>query len=738
MGGAALAAHTATRVAEPAQRRGWWMAALWLCVVFVALEHGPLFGEAVPLWDARDLHAPNQILVADHARAGRLLFWNPWTQGGSPDFADPQTGSFSPVSVALGLVTGGTARGFMILWLAHWLLGGLGVLALAARLGASPAGALVPAFGWLYCGLYVGQAQHVPILISFSYLPWILARLDVAVRERRVLPALQSGALWGLSALYGYPAMTILDPAVAAAWALLRGHGAGARRAAAIAFAFGAVGLVVLAPAYAAILRETRGFSDYVAEKPRDVAVTSDSLAPGALATLASPYLLELKLENRGMWPRTDVTMSSLYCGAATAVLALFALAGGKISRFRLGILALAALSTALALGGATPLRGWLYDLIPPTRYFRHAALFRVYAMFSLVVLAVCGSIDLRHALARDDRDALRRLAGLAGASALLAIFAFAWVERQAPKPGAHDVWGGLHVAIAWIAMAFFAAVAPALERRRRGLAAFALLLLASADAAATHALSPTVYTEQPGIVYEWRSIERERSSSLDLTPRGLTRTLQTDFGGEPSGMNVALKRPTLRGFGSLRNRFHERWLAVPVLVAGALQVEGGPPRTWFASDAAELPVSDAAWDAFAAHAAATHALPLVVHRPEAMVATSAQADALPDLAAFPSPQPIAVRVDRYVPDELALEVDAPAAGWLLVTDRWSRSWRASVDDREVPVYGGDFVFRALRVHAGANRVRFHYEPAGYLPLVAASWSALAIVAALSLSGWRR
>src|SRR5512138_563606 len=106
------------------RRARWPLAALAIAALFAVVEHRPLTGSAVPLYDARDLHAPNQILVADHARAGRLLFWNPWTQAGTPDFADPQSGSFSPVSIAFGLATGGTTQGFVWLWLAHWLLGG--------------------------------------------------------------------------------------------------------------------------------------------------------------------------------------------------------------------------------------------------------------------------------------------------------------------------------------------------------------------------------------------------------------------------------------------------------------------------------------------------------------------------------------------------------------------------------------------------------------------------------------
>lgn len=76
--------------------------------------------------------------------------------------------------------------------------------------------------------------------------------------------------------------------------------------------------------------------------------------------------------------------------------------------------------------------------------------------------------------------------------------------------------------------------------------------------------------------------------------------------------------------------------------------------------------------------------------------------------------------------------MDCPRAGWILVTDRWARSWRATVDGAEVPVLGGDFLFRAVRVHAGVNHVRFRYEPSSYLLLTAISWSTLAVVAVAS------
>ncbi len=88
------------------------------------------------------------------------------------------------------------------------------------------------------------------------------------------------------------------------------------------------------------------------------------------------------------------------------------------------------------------------------------------------------------------------------------------------------------------------------------------------------------------------------------------------------------------------------------------------------------------------------------------------------------------------MPDELELSIVAPHAGWVLVTDRWAAGWRAWVDGREAPVWGGNLLFRALRVTAGPHRIRFLYRPAGYPGLLILSWGTLLAVALAS--AWPR
>jgi hypothetical protein len=72
--------------------------------VLLAANSKLLRGKADPQWDAADFFGPSYSPVADHVRAHRLLTWNPWVSGGSPDFAEPELGISSPVMLLTATV----------------------------------------------------------------------------------------------------------------------------------------------------------------------------------------------------------------------------------------------------------------------------------------------------------------------------------------------------------------------------------------------------------------------------------------------------------------------------------------------------------------------------------------------------------------------------------------------------------------------------------------------------------
>jgi hypothetical protein len=74
-------------------------------------------------------------------------------------------------------------------------------------------------------------------------------------------------------------------------------------------------------------------------------------------------------------------------------------------------------------------------------------------------------------------------------------------------------------------------------------------------------------------------------------------------------------------------------------------------------------------------------------------------------------PQP-ALEVREVTPEEVIVWVEpAPERRWLVLTDLTHRGWRAYVDGRWEPVWIADYLFRAVWLPAGAQEVRFVFDP---------------------------
>jgi hypothetical protein len=250
-----------------------------------------------------------------------------------------------------------------------------------------------------------------------------------------------------------------------------------------------------------------------------------------------------------------------------------------------------------------------------------------------------------------------------------------------------------------------------------------AIVTLTALDAVWSAALSgPLLHATNDA----WYRTSELRYQDLDLTRRGLARALES-----PDNANLWHKVPVLRSYTPFRNvqdetAWYEHLSRHPVFERAATQAD----RIFFAKEAPLVAVRGRVFAALLDRASAVHAPVLAVQTPDEMIAPAPVA--APDdarvardaalIAALPAAEPIAVHVDRYEPEELTVTTTTPAAGWLLVTDRWARGWKATVNGAPVSVYVGDFVFRAVQVPAGRVRVRFTYEKSHGLWLVALSW----------------
>jgi hypothetical protein len=86
-------------------------------------------------------------------------------------------------------------------------------------------------------------------------------------------------------------------------------------------------------------------------------------------------------------------------------------------------------------------------------------------------------------------------------------------------------------------------------------------------------------------------------------------------------------------------------------------------------------------------------------------------------------------------PNRVTVHVESGPAGYLVLADVWYPGWRCVVDGRPVPLYRGDYLFRAVELSEGEHSVVFRFEPASYRLGRIISETALAGVLGLFLFG---
>jgi hypothetical protein len=626
-------------------------------------------------------------------------------------------------------------------------MGPLGLLLLARHLGAPYWAAFLLALAYSCSGFYTAHAEQTTVLYSFSLIPWFVWRFNVALNSLRFWPAVQAGALWGLSALGGYPAIVILSGGMLFLWGLGRccfaveenlfSEATFASRA---KFTFLAltlifcVGVAILAPTYTAFFSEGRGYSDRAGAMVRKAAIASsqNALQPGVLATFSSPYLTSLKLpyKNPGLWVGSDICVSSVYIGALPFILCLLALWQEPRSAWRWWLAGIITFSLACAVGDRLPVRGWLYDYCPPTRYFTHPGMFRGYAIFPAFVLAILAAKDIESEKEQLKTRIWIKLSVLALITSVAAFYAYLYVTSHVTNLGDQFHRANRHLSRVWLG-AVAVTLLLAIFRRIRKWVPLLFVLLALMDASLTFRLSQD-YVSEPGRS-RWilNEVYKKHRSSLLLT--GINRELSAPaaFGGANSNSSVALRVPTFYNDSTMKNRFHWGFGQHPVLLNQGL----GQERIWFTPDAVVASPTNYTYIALTNRSEKLGTPVLVVHprsdmaRISDLAATQTpNATELMATSRLPPLQHLAFELLRYTPNHFDMKVFCPQDGWLLVTDRWAAGWRADVNGSSAEVFGGNFIFRAVRVRAGENTVRFSYPQKWYVVLLVVSWGTLILV----------
>ena len=752
-------------------RPGWPAFLLLLTAVIVAVllvPPGQAFGSE--LSDLPGQFASWRTFAVESIRAGHFPLWNPYTYSGEPFLGGFQSALLYPPNLVFLLLP--LSRAIDLSILAHLLILGWGMWVWAERRGLHPlagflAGAALVLSGAVYPHVYAG---HLSNLCSMAWAPWILSGLESWWRDRRRGGLFEASGAICLQILAGHSQYVFLTALAAGLFGLLASiTEPPVRRRALPAVAACYLGAALLAaaqlfPGFAALGESARQAQSF------DQA-SIFSFPPENFLTLFAPGFFGDPL-HAGYWGRWYIQEMSVFIGAAGIVLVLVGSTHSAHGRRARWDLAVCGLLLLLALGAYTPLYHPLYDHVPGFHLIRGMSKFTFPAML-FAALALGAGVD---GLIR--REPIRRGItwfalgmGLALAAAGFLVGAHpAWIgdwmrglqtagQSYLPKAasaqsgfvsgadsraahslliaagmflltGASLLWAHRRPFLRWMPLGLFVI----------NLAGFAWtnsalcnpLLLAPPELRSFFSRQPGDYRILSGLVPSGND-DGFLMGKADLWGNdafvllryaefmAFTRRLDPNYAGQ--SLPPFTSRDVSPLYALLRCRFF-----LGLASDGAIEVSPtlAPPleRAQLVSDYRKLGGRDAIFAAMS--------IPGFDPRQTVL------------LESEPSPRPVAggtpgnVHAVETSPDTLAIEADVTVPTLLLVTDLYSRDWRAvplpGSTQQSYSLLPADYILRAVPLAPGHHHILMEYAPTSFprgMAVSAVAWAAWLAAAVL-------
>jgi hypothetical protein len=740
----------------------------WLPVALAAvgpiLLFGPMLARGEVLYWGTPLlqFVPWRVFAFEVIRQGWLPLWNPLVGMGAPLLANYQSALLYPPNWILSFTLAGWGEGLLVL--AHLVFAGAGTVLVLRRLEVGPLGQAIGGVAFASGTFLVARAGFFSLNAAAAYLPWMVLCADMVAGAAqsalsiRWLPALAAlSSVLGLQALAGHAQSMAYSLLLAVAWSLWKTAAAGGWRAVIrVVLMWLSAGLLGVALAGAQLVPT----AEYLLESSRGAGVDETvaltySFWPWRTLGLLLPGLFGSPVVG-DYWGYANFWEDALYIGVLPLLMAITAaLRAGRLGRaagrLRYFLLAAAGLAFLFALGANTPLYPFLFRHVPLFGAFNAPTRFNLITTFCLALLAGIGA----GLWARPGGRTLywTRL-GTAGAGAVLVLGLAATIAPTGLREsfGRSFAWAGLWLIVAGaLALVWPSSVG-------RGWITV-LSLVATLDlVVAGQGLNPstssnlyqgvTALSAEPGdghrlylLAKAERVLKFERTHRFDsfqseLEPRFIRRS------GLPN-------TPMLDGLSSANNfdpllpARYVAWLTALEEVTGAVRTER--LQLMDVSRFTDAVSPEPPWVSYAPVPGAQR-VRLV---PEAVAASDLQeALRLIDSSgvdfgerviletSVESPlarggEGVASLTPSPDPNQVAVQVEAPDGGWLVLSDIWFPGWEVSIDGAAAVAYPADAAFRAVWVPPGSSSVVWRYQPVSFRVGVGLSMAGLtALVAA--------
>ncbi len=704
---------------------------------------------------------------------GELPLWNPFNFCGVPFLAQWNTMPLYPPALIYLILPLRWSLSFFCLLHLFWA--GLGMYLLAYRWTGHRFAAAVAGLLFAFNGFSLNLLMWPSHIATLSWMPWVILLVERAWMEggRKCVGAALVGALQMLAG--GPETILFTWLLLSALWLgrvaqVFRNSGRAPAdlgtqqqtvRLSSLLWRFPIVVGLVSALAAAQLLP----FLDLTAHSQRQVGYADSrwALPPWGWVNFLVPMAFGRTWTTGIFFQHFQSWTSSYYLGCGALVLGLLGL--GTVRSKRVWLLAsVAGVGLVLAFGDRTVVYRWLGRLIPQLSLMTNPVKFVTFVVFAVPLLAAYGIVSWQRAPVSNEKNIERRLIVISGCLLVLIAGILAWAKFF---PLAYDEFpatlrngfsrAGFLVATTVLLLVWRRNSRPKFQ----AIMSLALLALFWLDVL-THepVQNPSVPTwvYQPGLARAKLAMNPQPSlggsramitapADLKLT-QSIISSLKDNFLvkrlGYFANCNLLDEVPKVNGFFSLCPRECDELNTVLY----AMPYEDFPHLNDFMS-VSQITAPDKSFD----WVARDTFLPLVTagQKPlflndsnslSGICATNFDATKLVLLPLDKKPfvsvtnrTKAQVLSTKFSAHRAEAEVEAAETSLVVFSQTYYHLWRATVDDRPVPLLRANYAFQAVQVPAGRHRVKVTYEDRNFR--AGAMISGLAL-AGCCLGGWKR
>ena len=691
-------------------------------------------------------------------KAGNLALWNPHCSSGAPFFGDFQSALLYPLNFLYLLAPLEAAINWTIAL--HVFLGGAFTFYWVRHRRLHSLACLLSAVMFMFCGPHFLQvhAGHLPNLCTLIWAPLLFLAMDQAADRPALAPCLLGMFAAAMSVLAGHPQFVFYLAVAAGVYAVLQA--VRSRQPGKRILAFGGIALGGMALSAVQLLT---GLQEG-AEMTRNVGMSYDfagmySFPPENFLTLLTPWFFG-DMQSVPYWGRWYLTETSLFVGVMGLVLAAYGMVYGKPAARRFSVTMLV-LVLVLAMGRYTPLFRLLFHYVPGFNAFRGLDKFLWLAALFLSALAGVGMDQML----RGQTVPRWLAAGVAGLGVVLCLLAtlpgqldwWAGVVRCIPATGEKTLLfsafgdpgfialsssNAIH-SLLWGALSLFVAASLlALAGSRRNLACLGLLLVAAIELAAFAGSSLAAFQIVPPYSRRTTSLLAQHPGDyriLHYNPNAAMTVGTLDVEGDDPSALLRYRRflDFAEGFdfdtapyGMAAQKFDTN--ALRMLRCRYLISFDEKTYSEFGGGLPHLLLVDR-FRLLTNYHEIFSTLTNANFNMEEEVILESQPSPLPQ----PAREKGAVKLLASSTDYLNIEADTGAPALLLITDAYSRGWRALAlpgsTQARYEVMPANYCLRVIPLAAGHHLLRVEYSPLGFRAGKVVSIAALALFLALSV-----